>query len=118
MTRDFPEADWNVFKKLSPIALERFCERVLGDVERALAKPGESAHERYRRIYELMRNLDKDLARTFNDFRRSTAFMQIGGMYSLGVITDDELMLFTPMTRDGIKALFGSRPENSGGART
>jgi hypothetical protein len=107
MMRDFPEADWKVFKKLSPVALERFCGRVLGEVESTLAKPGESAHERYTRIYKLMRDRDKELSRAFDDFRRSTAFMQIGTMYSMGLITEEELMPFTPPTREGIKAIFG-----------
>ena len=29
MSREISEADWKLFRQLHPLALERFCERVL-----------------------------------------------------------------------------------------
>ena len=30
--RDIKESDWKVFKRLRELALERFCERILGEI--------------------------------------------------------------------------------------
>ena len=32
MPRDLPEADWKACRKLQAVALERFCERIIGQV--------------------------------------------------------------------------------------
>jgi hypothetical protein len=41
------EADWKVFRRLRPIALERFCERVLSEIGQTASESGKGAHERY-----------------------------------------------------------------------
>lgn len=33
MPRAIPEADWKVLRRLHPLALERFCERVLCEID-------------------------------------------------------------------------------------
>lgn len=42
-----PEADWKVLRRVHPLAVGRFCERVLGEVERVLRDSAQSRHERY-----------------------------------------------------------------------
>ena len=32
MSRVISESDWRLFRKLQPLALERFCERVLSEI--------------------------------------------------------------------------------------
>jgi hypothetical protein len=107
MSRDFPESDWKVFRQLSAVALERFCERVLSDVSKMAADPGKTYHERYLAIFDLTRNRDRDIARVFNDPRRSVAFIQLMGIRSLGLLSEDELARFSPETREAVRVLGG-----------
>ena len=44
---DFPESDWKVFRELRELALERFCERVLDDIEPLRLNTSRNYHERY-----------------------------------------------------------------------
>jgi len=56
---------------------------------------------------------DKDIARAFNDFRRSTALAQLGIIHSQGLFTAEELLRFSPMTRENL-ALYAPIPEAEG----
>jgi hypothetical protein len=46
MARVISEPDWKHFRALHPVALERFCERVLSDVGQLTSEKDQSAHER------------------------------------------------------------------------
>ena len=94
-----PEADWRVFRSLHPIWIERFCKRVNGELMRALSDESRDAYEQYLAAYKLMHKRDKELGNAFNDFRRSTAVIQLAIIRKLGVITDDELERFSESTR-------------------
>lgn len=99
MSLEIRESDWQAFRRLYPIALERFCQRVLAEVELLASNAQISAHERYREIYSLMRERDKELASLFNDFRRSTAMIQLMYFRSRGLLTPEELALFSEEAR-------------------
>lgn len=115
MSRDLPESDWKVFRKLREIAFERFCERVLGDVGRIASNGTKSHHARYLEIYRLIDQRDEELAHAFNDPRRSRAIWQLAAMHSHGLLTQDEILAFTPETRETVEFL--SRPPKSTGGR-
>lgn len=67
------ESDWKHLRQLTPVALERFCNRVLAEVERTLSNPEKTSHERYLAVHRLIQNRDDELGRIFNDLRRSNA---------------------------------------------
>jgi hypothetical protein len=99
VSRDIPEADWKTFRQLRAVALERFCERVLADIRSASSVAGHSAHERYLKVFEILRDKDKELASLFDNPRRSTAKVQLSMIVSAGLLTDEELLRFSPETR-------------------
>ena len=92
------EADWKLFKELHPIALERLCERILQESLAVIQRTEVSAHERYLALYKLIEKRDDDVANAFNDFRRSTAVMQLGNMRSMGLLRAEEMKRFSPET--------------------
>lgn len=94
--RTIPERDWKIFRDLHPRLLQRFCDRTLLQAQTEIGRPGISAHKRYLAVYRLMRDRDQELARGFNDLRRSTAMGQISVLYSMGLFTDDDLARFGP----------------------
>ncbi len=108
--REIKESDWKVFRKLHPVAVERYCERVLAESELLHRDPTRSAHERYLALYQLFREHDKELARLFDDFRRSTSLFQIAAIKGRGLLTDEEFAQFSEETRNVVAALLGEAP--------
>jgi hypothetical protein len=89
------ESDWKKFRKVRELALERLCTRILSEIQKAGTRPDLTSHERYLEIYQLIQDRDRDIARTFNDPRRSTARMQLLSMVSLELVTPEELGTFS-----------------------
>lgn len=107
MFRSVSESDWKVFRELRQVALQRFCDRILAEARVELDRAGLTAHERYLKLYELIQRRDDEIARGFNDFRRSTALLQIGIMHSMRLFTPDEFRRFSPETIRSAELLAG-----------
>ena len=107
MTRSIPESDWKKFSQLREVVLERFCDRILQELTEVAATESLSSHQRYLKIYELIHKRDQEIARTFNNPRRSQMLMQLGSMQGLGLLEKGELDVFTDDTRN-VMELFSS----------
>jgi hypothetical protein len=107
MSDDIRESDWKLLRQLKPIALERFCERVLAEMNAVAAEAGKSGHERYLAVFKLMTQRDDELTDAFNELRRSTALQKLGCMRALELLTDEELSRFSPEARERIQFLVG-----------
>jgi hypothetical protein len=106
MWERIPEPDWRVFRDLHPVWLERYCQRVNSELMNRLSDEKLSAHELYLNVYRFIVDRDRELAGAFNDFRRSTAVIQIRIIRGLGVIMDEELARFSDSTREFVVAEF------------
>ena len=95
---DIPERDWKVFRQLQPIALERFCEKVLSEI-RDISSSDQSAHERYLHIFRTVRDQDKELATLFDNPRRSNAWFQLSLIHSHELLTLEEMQRFSAETQ-------------------
>lgn len=98
MARDIPESDWKLFRKYHPVALERFCQRLLSEVGRLTSDEGKSSHDRYLALSELIHRRNREIAAAFNDLRRSTALRQLAEIQSHALLSKEELAGFTPET--------------------
>jgi hypothetical protein len=107
MARAFTESDWKLFRQLGELALQRFCQRVLIEVEQISSDPARSFHDRYLRVYQLLQRRDHELGKAFNDPRRSTAMMQLAMINSRRLLEPAELMRFSVSTRETLLALAG-----------
>ncbi len=105
MSSDIPESDWRRFKEVRAKLLERYCSRILEEVVATSQGAGSSAHERYLKVYKLLKERDKQMANAFDDFRRSTAVMQLGIMRRMKLLTDEELGLFSEQTRTWVEGI-------------
>jgi hypothetical protein len=105
MMREIRESDWKIFRQLHKVALERFCQRVLDESERLHGDTTLSAHERYIAIYRLFDKRDKEVARLFNDLRRSTALWQLAAIKAHGLLTDDEFASFSEEAQNHVAML-------------
>ena len=55
-----------------------------------------SSHQRYLDLYTLINKRDDDIAKGFNDFRRSMALLQMGVIHTMGLWSNEELHRFSP----------------------
>jgi hypothetical protein len=103
--REIKETDWKVLRRLHPLALERFCERVLAEVEHVIDNKARSAHERYLDIYRILGRRDRDIACLFNDLKRSRGLTMLAGIRSEGLLTEEEFSSLSPEARSVIEML-------------
>ncbi len=99
MTGEYNEADWKVLRQLHPVALDRLCARILGEVAAVCADAHSSNHQRYLDVYALIHRRDRDVALGFNDMRRSRMFERVMGMKRLGLLSDEEFGRFSEEMR-------------------
>ena len=106
--RTIAEADWKVLRRLHPLALERFCERVLAEIERVTHLSAQSAHQRYLDIFKTIEQRDREIASIFDDPKRSNALTMLARMRSEGLLMEDEFSSLSPETRGAIQLLLGA----------
>jgi hypothetical protein len=104
MSRDIKESDWKVFRELRSIALERFCRRILDEIQQEAADADRGTHERYLAVYDRIRRRDREIADAFNDPRRSTAIQRLLAIQSHRLLTEEELGRFSPEIRESLRA--------------
>lgn len=108
MAREIKESDWKLFRQLRLIALERFCDRILTQVQEISSGTGNSFHQRYLDIFDLIQSENENMAYTFDNPRRSTALVQLTALRSQSLITDDEFHQFSEETCGLIDSFLGS----------
>jgi hypothetical protein len=103
MPREIAEADWKVFRQLQPVALERFCQRVLSEAARLASQSDRGSHERYLALFDLLKRRDKEVADAFNNPRRSAALLQLALLRRHELLSDDEFARFGPGARQTVQ---------------
>jgi hypothetical protein len=98
--RGIKESDWKRLRELKPIALDRFCSRVLSEVAGASSDSAATSHQRYLTVYKLIHDQDKELARMFDDLKRSNATGKLLLMQQAGLLTEDEWAGFSQEIRN------------------
>lgn len=99
---DIKESDWKLLRQLKPVALDRFCSRILSEVGQASSDHAKALHDRYLTVYRLMQDRDYELGQMFNDLKRSNAVDRLYLLRRKGLLTDDEWDNFS----DEIKRVF------------
>ena len=99
------ESDWKVFRKVREPALERYCERVLDELDRISSDVSRSHHERYLDVFQFLRDRDEMLARAFDAPSRSRMLQQLAAMHALGLLEADDLARFAPDVQERIVAM-------------
>jgi hypothetical protein len=78
---------------------------VLDECAAVIQDGDSSAHDRYLRLFRLIRERDDRIAAAFDDLRRSTAIPRLAAMINLRVITHEELAQFSQATRESATGL-------------
>ena len=101
---EIKESDWKVFRRLHTVALERYCQSVIEEV-RVAAECASDYHDCYQRLYRLIRERDKTLAVTFDDPKRSNAFLLLANMIAEELLTQDEIEQFSLEVQERIEVI-------------
>ena len=109
MSREIKGSDWKLLRQMAPVALERFCQRILEEIDRLGSDSSKSHHQRYLAIFAVLQRRDHEIARAFNNMRRSTALTQLATIYSYGLLTEEEFSRLSPETRSVIELLLAHR---------
>lgn len=96
------DSDWKNYNELYDLALDRFCQGVLADVQTIAQNEALSAHARYRTLYRLMRNRDKNMAMAFNVGRRQEVSLSLRLMIAYDLLNDQELAVLSDELRERI----------------
>lgn len=96
---EIDEPDWKLLRELKTVALERLCERILQQVAPQCDLNGETNHHCFLKVLSLIESGNDEIARAFDDLRRSNARERLRTMISLDLITDEELRGFSPELR-------------------
>lgn len=105
MPRSVPESDWKLFRRLREVALERFCHSILGELEAICGDEFRSSSDRFRDAFSLLDRRNQEVARLFDEPRRSTMLMQLSAMSHCQLLQPKELAQFSTATLDLIRAL-------------
>jgi hypothetical protein len=109
MVREIKESDWKLFRRLHPVALERFCEQVIEEINQATSDCSGDYHKRYLEVFNLIMNRNEEMARAFDDMRRSMAIILLTNIKEGGLLTDEEFSEFSPETRASVETLIEIR---------
>lgn len=97
------ESDWKVFRQLREVALERLSQRILDECQDICSDTQTPAHKRYLTLTRTIDNRRDEVARAFDDFRRSTAILSLRVINAMDLLEESELALFTQETRRKIE---------------
>jgi hypothetical protein len=109
MYREIKESDWKLFRRLHPVALERFCKKVLEEINQATSNCSEDYHQGYLEVFRLIMDRNEQMARAFDDTRRSTAIVLLTNIRESDLLTDEEFSQFSPETRARVESILEIR---------
>lgn len=107
MTQQIKESDWMLLQQLHPVALERFCQNVLSEIQGVHAEGDKSFHRRYLDIYELIQSRDEEISYGFEGLRRPNALMVLSFIRSQDLLAEEEFARFSQETREVVESMLG-----------
>ena len=102
---DIKETDWKLFRHLHGVALERYCQRAIDDVKSVAQESSDSYHDAYLKMFLLLRERDKTLARIFDNPRRSTALILLTNIILEGLLNEEEISQFSPEALEAVETM-------------
>ena len=109
MAREIKESDWKLFRRLHKVALERFCQRVIEEINHATSNCTEDYHKRYLEVFDLIMDRNEKMAWAFDDIRRSRAIILLTNIRKSDLLTEEEFSQFSPETRESVEVILGIR---------
>lgn len=113
--QEVDESDWNWFRRVRGVALQRFCDAVLAETQAVIADTSHSSHERLIAVFNLIQERNGELADGFDSPKRSSMIAQLAFLRSHNLLTDDEFFLFRRETCETVTSLLSGDSDDDGG---
>lgn len=107
MFKDIPESDWKKFRLIHQAALQRFSQGRLDVLQKRAVSESKTPQERLLEIFEFARKTQNEMARIFDNPKRSTALVQLALMHAGKLIDAEEWEGLSEHTREMVKVLAG-----------
>jgi hypothetical protein len=105
--REIKEPDWKVLRRVHPLALERFCERALAEIDLVWRDGVKSHHARYLQIFGIIQQSDRVIA-SLEQSAALSCTNDAGPDSFAGLLAEDEFSGLSPETRGAIQVLLGA----------
>jgi hypothetical protein len=102
---DIKESDWKLLRKKKDKILNDHCNKILMQIESLTRKRSGREHDIYLRLWEILKEKDKEISYMFDDLKRSNAIMKIFHMVKFEALPLDELEEFSEETKEKIQSL-------------
>lgn len=100
-----PEKDWKRLSSLKDSLLNSACETIFRHLEQISSTRQGQEHAAYLELREELKKQDDAIAEMFNDLKRSNAVFKIAALKHYGVLTDQQLALFSEETQQQVACL-------------
>ncbi len=105
MSRDIPEKDWKKLRALKDTAINIACERIFQNINKLIESRGAESHKYYLKLWNLLREKDKDISLMFDDLKRSTAVFKFAMWKKNGILSDEDFKSLTDETQKRIESI-------------
>lgn len=102
MRPDIQEKDWKKLRSLKDSALNIACERIFKKIKNLTESRGAASHKYYLKLWELMRDEDKEISLMFDDLKRSTAIFKLAMWKKNGILSQELFDELSEETREHI----------------
>lgn len=113
MVYEIKESDWKLLRRLHRVALERFCRHVIEEISADTSDRADDYHGCFLKVFALVNERDRELARTFDDLRRSNAVILLAGLMGEGLLSEEEFSQFGAEKRVTVAAILRIRRASS-----
>jgi len=103
--RTIPEKDWKQLRSIQNRVLDDACARILTRAESIVQNREGRNHQAYMDLWALLDKEDDEIALMFNELKRSTALLKLAQWRSHGLLSENDLALFSEETQTMVKAI-------------
>jgi len=108
MTREFPERDWKIFRRLRERALERFFAEAVDELGRICGDGSRSVEARYREAFRFLDDRDRAARQAFDYLSRSRMLPHLATMVVMKLVDDADLGDLSTETQTRVRAMVPS----------
>ena len=99
------ERDWKKLRSLKDSALNIACERIFEKIRKLIDSRGAESHKYYLKLWEMLREEDKEISLMFDDLKRSTAIFKLAMWKKNGILSDESFDELSKETQEFVELI-------------
>ena len=106
-----PEKDCKILSGLREKLLNSACDTIFRRIEQISSARKEREHQAYLELWQEIKKQDDAIAEMFDDLKRSNAVFKMAALKHYGVLTVEQMALFSTETQEQVARLCEFRRE-------